>query len=432
MGALEAAGLEFEQLWVCGMARELWPAVSRASAFVPLDLQRRLCMPDSTATSTLEYAARITQRLLVSAPNVTISWPLQQDGEALHPTPLIGPSLRVALDLPTDEIEPLWNELVAAHGQTELLEQDPPPPLPTDRPVRGGASVLNLQAVSPLNAFIEKRLGATQIEAPSLGISARERGNLMHRALEIFYTACPDRATAAALSRDEQHALLAAALHDTLDALPGIGDAFMRKIAAFEFAQQLPRLMAFVDLDLQRPDFRVVAREEKHSVVIGKLQLRLKLDRLDELADGRKLVIDYKTGGVNRQSWNPAKPRDLQLPLYVHSVVPNAVAVAFAQISVHGIQYDGVGVADTDIAGIRSPGSRAVVEVKYQHPRTDAVIQSWEELRDAWAELLPKLAQQFADGDYRLDPRNPASARGQFAVLSRVYDAGIGLYEDDV
>ncbi len=433
MGALQAAGLAFDHLWVCGMARELWPAVGRASAFVPLDLQRRLGMPDSTATNTLEYAARITQRLLACAADVIVSWPLQQDGEALHPSPLIGRSLpAVAVEILANDSGPLWNELIAAHGRTEWLEQDPPPPLTAEQPVRGGASVLNLQAISPLNAFIEKRLGAAEIQAPPLGIDARERGNLVHRALELFYTECPDRATAAALSLDEQHARLAAALREALAALPGINDAFIQKIADFELAQQLPRLAAFVELDLQRPDFRVVACEQTHSVAIGKLQLRLKLDRLDELAGGRKLVIDYKTGGINRQAWNPAKPRDLQLPLYVTAVVPGAAAVAFAQISVQGIQYDGVGVPDTNIVGIRAPGSRAVVEVKYQHPRTGAVIQSWDELRDAWAELLHALAQQFADGDYRLDPRNPASARGQFAVLSRIYDTGIGVYEDDV
>jgi hypothetical protein len=111
--------------------------------------------------------------------------------------------------------------------------------------------------------------------------------------------------------------------------------------------------------------------------------------------------------------------------------VPDAAAVAFAQISVQGIQYDGVGVVDLGIAGIRAPGSRARIEVKYQAPRTEAVINSWEELREAWAELLRTLAEQFAAGDYRLDPRNPASARGQFAVLSRIYDSNNGIYEDE-
>jgi len=432
MGALEAAGLEFDHLWVCGMARELWPAAAHPNVFIPLELQRRLCMPDSTAALTLDYAARVTQRFLNSAPDIVLSWPEQQDGELLNPSPLLGRAVEslCSTSVASDDL-PLWNELAACRRQSELLEHDPPPEFKADRIVRGGASVLNLQAISPLNAFIEKRLGAFEIESPALGINARERGNLVHKALELFYTAYRDRATVAALSPEIRRASLAAFLREALATLPGSDDTFMQQVVEFEIGQQLPRLIGFIDLDLQRPDFKVIACEQKHSVTIASLQLHLKLDRLDELAGGRKFVIDYKTGLVARQAWNPAKPRDVQLPLYVTTVVPDAAAVAFAQISVQGIQYDGVGVADLGIAGMRAPGSRARIEVKYQAPRTEAVINSWEELREAWAELLRTLAQQFAAGDYRLDPRNPASARGQFAVLSRIYDSNNGIYEDE-
>lgn len=432
LGVLEAAGLEFDALWVCGMARELWPAPSRPSVFVPLDLQRRIGMPDSTPNRTLEYCARVTQRMLASASSVVVSWPAQQDGEALHPSPLVSWQQQAAtpgMPMPENACA-LWNEM-AATGTTELLDEDPPPSVAAEQKVRGGASLFKLQATSPLNAFIEKRLGAFEIESPPIGINARERGNLVHRVLELFYTDCPDRDSVAALTPEQRQAKLAALLRDALDVLPDLHNPFMRKIAEFEFQQQLPRLMQFVEVDLRRPDFRVVAREAKHSARIGSLQVGLKLDRLDELADGRKLVIDYKTGAVNRQWWNPARPGDLQLPLYVTAVIPDAAAVAFAQVAVHGVQYDGVGAGDTGVSGIRAPGTRRMIEVRYQLPRTDTVIASWDELRAAWSALLDDLAQQFAKGDFRLDPRNPDSARGQFAVLSRIFDAGIGIWEDD-
>ena len=113
------------------------------------------------------------------------------------------------------------------------------------------------------------------------------------------------------------------------------------------------------------------------------------------------------------------------------TVVPDAAAVAFAQLSVHGIQYDGVGEGDTG-ARYTLSGHPPVIEVRYQFPPNDTVINSWDELRNAWAELLLSLAQQFAAGDYRLDPHNPASARGQFAVFSRIFDSDIGICEDEL
>ncbi len=217
-----------------------------------------------------------------------------------------------------------------------------------------------------------------------------------------------------------------------MQALPGIRDPFMQALALREADQLQRRILDFIALDLERPAFTVLACEQSHEVAIGPLRLRLKLDRLDEWQDGRKMVIDYKTGQVRRQNWNPSAPRDLQLPLYVTAVVPDAAAIAFAQISVQAIGYDGVGLADeSGIAGLRSPSSKGPAKIVFQYPRTEDVIESWDELREAWAEVLLQLAEQFAGGDFRYDPRNPGSARGQVAVLSRIFDAGPVLESDE-
>jgi len=160
---------------------------------------------------------------------------------------------------------------------------------------------------------------------------------------------------------------------------------------------------------------------------MGPLRLRLQLDRLDTLNDDEQLVIDYKTGRVSRRDWNPARPGDLQLPLYVSAVAPGAAGVAFAQVATHGVGMDGVGRPGLDIPGLRTPGTKQRVEVRYQRADTGADIASWEELREAWHARLEELAFEFAAGDFRLDPLNPQSGRGQFAVLTRVFDAGPGV-----
>jgi probable DNA repair protein len=429
MGVLEAAGHCFDRLWVTGMARELWPRSGRPDAFIPLKLQRRLGLPDSSADTVLGYATQLTQRLLASATEVIVSWPEQLEGESLTASPLLA-NIETTSGLTADAV-PLWNQQALAAVRTELLGADAPPPWRGSGRVRGGVSVLNRQATSPLNAFIEKRLGAAELRRPPVGIDAMRRGNLTHKVLEEFYTAHPSHPAVAALTPADRRAALTAQLENALQALPGIHEAFMRKLADFELVQQLQRLEAFIELDLRREDFKVSACEVPTEVQIGPLMLKLKLDRLDTLPNGRQLVIDYKTGRVNRQDWNPNNPRDLQLPLYVTAIVPDADAVSFAQVSVHGVRFDGVGSGESGVEGIRSPGRQARVQVKYQQPHTDKLIESWDELRHVWAELLVELADKFVAGDFRLDPRNPESARGQFAVLSRVYDEGSGLLEDD-
>ncbi|MBT8423179.1 MAG: PD-(D/E)XK nuclease family protein, partial [Gammaproteobacteria bacterium] len=427
MGVLEAAGHEFEHLWVCGMAREIWPGQSRPDPFIPLELQRRLGMPDSSPTRNLDYAAAQVARLRASGRSLHVSWPMQEDGELLGPTPLFG---ELTSAPPAAAATADWNEHMQAEGGTETLAHDPPPAWPAGHKVSGGAGVLTRQAVSPLNAFIESRLGAFEMRRATVGINAMQRGNLTHRALEEFYNETPDQAAAIALSDAEREARLRASLDAGLNEIPGIREPFMRTLAAAEVEQQLERIKAFLEIDKQREPFTVAEREAVHNVEVGKLSLRLKLDRLDVLEDERRIVIDYKTGQVDRQGWNPDNPRDLQLPLYVTCIAPDAAAVAFAQVSSRGVGYDGVGNGDVAIPGLRSPGRRNVVEVKFQYPYTRDVIESWDELRRVWTELLVRLADEFAAGDFRYDPRNPDSARGQFAVLSRIYDAGPQFFTD--
>ena len=72
------------------------------------------------------------------------------------------------------------------------------------------------------------------------------------------------------------------------------------------------------------------------------------------------------------------------------------------------------------------------MQVRFQSAENGELIESWDELRQEWAQVIEELAAAFAAGDFRLDPRNPDSARGQFAVLSRLYDSGIGIWEDEV
>ena len=42
--------------------------------------------------------------------------------------------------------------------------------------------------------------------------------------------------------------------------------------------------------------FTVIAREQKEEIDIEGIHVRMVVDRIDELADGRRIVIDYKTG----------------------------------------------------------------------------------------------------------------------------------------
>jgi hypothetical protein len=155
---------------------------------------------------------------------------------------------------------------------------------------------------------------------------------------------------------------------------------------------------------------------------VGPIRVSLKLDRLDKLPDGGQMVIDYKTGKVNRKNWNPQRPTDLQLPLYATRLATRPAAIAFAQLSAHGAVFAGVGNGEASAAGVGEPGSGRG-QVRYRRMAGDGdIIDSWEVLLAAWDEVLLRLAEDFASGDFSVDPENPNEARGQLAPLTRIYE----------
>ena len=69
------------------------------------------------------------------------------------------------------------------------------------------------------------------------------------------------------------------------------------------------RVLDLIARDLEREPFTVVQTEAECSVDVGGVQVRVKLDRVDRLADGSHAVIDYKTGANARPAaWMGERP----------------------------------------------------------------------------------------------------------------------------
>ena len=58
-----------------------------------------------------------------------------------------------------------------------------------------------------------------------------------------------------------------------------------------------------------RVPFNVLDTEQKTSVSVAGLPLRVRLDRIDRLIDGSLLVIDYKSGDVSPRRLGSSPPR---------------------------------------------------------------------------------------------------------------------------
>lgn len=397
LGLLEAEGLEFDHLWIAGLTSEAWPVPARAHPLLPLELQRAKRMPGALADVELQRARAMLDRLSRSAPEVVASHAARDGDRSLAPSAMIAAWPAAA---PVSPAPRAWHVLSSA--PLETLVDARAVPLPDTRVVGGGASTLTDQSACPFRAFATHRLGADEPEQPHDGLAASERGELVHRVLARFWESIPQRTRSfvAALSVPERSSLLERAADNAIARIrerrPGaLGDGLL----AIEKRRLVTMALDWLQFEVeQRGEFEVMALEERRALAIGPLSLNGRLDRVDRLADGTTVVIDYKTGASGGvRSWLGARPDEPQLPLYLVASEPDARALAFARVRTGEKAF--VALAEDECL---LPKAR--VDWKREHA-------SWSALVKAWNDELARLAADFAAGVADVAPKRADTCR---------------------
>jgi hypothetical protein len=193
--------------------------------------------------------------------------------------------------------------------------------------------------------------------------------------------------------------------------------------------RRLVRLAAaWLEHEKARAPFKVIAVEAKVPVEIGGLRLSGRLDRVDELADGRRIVIDYKTGDVSVGDWLGERPDEPQLPLYVIAVEPEPAALAYAGVKAGRMCFTAL-ARDDDML----PETQAFPPSRYQ-----ARYNSWQHLLDDWRVVLRGIAGEFARGNAHVDPKQypQTCSRCEAVPLCRIHErlaanSGAPVYGDE-
>jgi probable DNA repair protein len=418
MGALEAVGQLFDGLWVCGLDSDHWPPAGRPSPVLPLSLQRRLGMPDSSPAMVRERAERLLHQLSGSAPLVYLSWPKMAGDEQLASSPLlqtIPPAKRT--DVPHWR-ESTYRQLLGGASALETLETDTAPAVAMDAPVRGGAGLLALQGRCPARAFLEMRLGAAELPVPAPGIDPGVRGVVVHAVLARFFTEVPDQAALSRLSEPARAERVAAIARQELQRWLPPARLFMRRMAELELRRLAPMLTEFLRHEDDRPQFTVETCENSEQARLGGLLLRVRTDRTDLLAQGQRLIIDYKTGGdFHTRNWLLGRLREPQLPLY--ALLFDAAAIAVVELRETGVKWHGVSAEDFGLPGVKDVAS-------FSGGRWP----DWLRLREAWRESLERVAAEFLGGDFRLDLRDRELALGRWAMLTRIHEQAMASEQE--
>jgi ATP-dependent helicase/nuclease subunit B len=394
LGLLESSGFYFDALWVMGMDQQNWPPQAKPNPFLPYSLQIARQTPHCSAQRELHYSLKITQRLLYSAQSIWISCSAREPDQPAQFSRLI-PQAQPA-EVPAMEGNPLLKML--ATGRTEPLSECYGPKISTTEKIHGGSGIFTRQAECPFRAFATYRLHAMALATPELGISKKKHGILIHSALEKLWKILRNQQHLLALSQEQLIEQIATVIDEVLAAELITAE---RPFAPIEKQRLLSIVTEWLTLEKKRPPFKILEQETTYSVDIAGLKVRLQIDRIDELADGSRMLLDYKTSPTQIQAWLHERLLQPQLPLYTLSTAENYFAgVAFAQLYAGKVGFNGLHAEYLDTEHYFPAGVMSVADYK----KDLTAPKTWEALLSQWREILQKLAISFQSGYAKVDP----------------------------
>ncbi len=391
MGPLEGAGGVWDAVWFLRAGDLSWTAARMGSSLLPWQVQEELGIPGTDGVRDREEQARLARRIATSAATeegrVVFSYAaVTVNGRQRAAAALEG--LQLTVQSAASLVEP-----EAERGMVAVDEMEEWPGLPQlpDAVSRGGAKILELQAACGFRAFAEQRLWASELRETELGMDPSERGIVVHKALEIFWSEVETQAALRAMSMAERTKVLAWSIDGALQDVRGRGvNAWDAAYVEMQRARLHRLLEPWLDLELERLEFDVRLREHTlEDVRLGPLRLKVRVDRVDstELGD---VILDYKTGHAAASEWMSERPDAPQLPLYaILSETEKLAGVAFAQVRA-GKDRGLHGLAVSKDVGIKI-GRNAPENLELQV--------------EDWRRVLTRLAEEFAGGDVRVRPK---------------------------
>jgi ATP-dependent helicase/nuclease subunit B len=429
-GPAESAGLSADAIWFLGADEGAWPGSGRTHPLLPIDVQRSARMPHASPQLDWELAESITARLLAAAPEITISYAQQKAGLETRPSRLVAAIAGTPRPLPS-ELAPdaAKKPLTVAYEDRERV---PVPAAPAILPavrlkkstaqlslfddgaaqpaamqvheMPGGSNVLTAQSQCAFKAFATTRLGAQEWDAAEAGLTASQRGKLLHAVLHAVWGGPTHRGIRTFTELQELGPDLRVFVEEHVqrvlaEELPAAAREQMPQRYLELEEKRLVRLVTeWLEYERTRVPFTVDATEEDANPTIAGLTLKLRLDRLDRLNDGSLLVIDYKSGNVATKSWELPRPDDVQLPLYAAFGLDREKetgGLVFAKVRTGNLGFagkvrDAVATVDSSL-----DGKSGLVK----NPLTAEQLSEWKE-------AIEQLARDFLDGRADVDPRD--------------------------
>ncbi len=407
---LEADTIAFDSLWIAGVNDDIWPPKAKPNAFIPIIWQQKYKMPHSSNQRELEFALHIWRRLLKQAPNIILSSVSQEGGIDKTPSELIkayGIKAASFCDLSENYFSDfevftkLTNKLT---NKAVCFKDDSPAKTLTKEQLSdfsNGIDLIQKQIDCPFKAFARFRLDIEPFENEKEHLSASMRGQILHWIMADFWKLIKDS--------DNLNNL------HNLNKLDEIIRNIINKVLKF-WQKKAPELLfdgvfniekerlyllvlAWLEVEVGREDsFSVINTEHKIQGDIAGLPIVARIDRIDSLFSGDKMIVDYKTGLASTASWFSSRPEAMQMPIYALLNL-DAKSITFAHVQADvdkSCKYHGVSEKDLLVKGIKKVNESMT---------KDANCNTWGDLVSSWDEIAVSAVNNFKLGASEVDPK---------------------------
>ena len=404
MSLADTTGLSFEATRIVGATSESLPSKPSLLSFIPWEI----CRSYQISKIDEEAHAKVTARLigqLSSVGEVSCTYHRVSDGTAKLPSRFCDVRHGEATGAARDDkgiVVPLESIDDSVGLATSVPNQQ-----------AGGVSLLEQQASCPLKAHLNHKLGIRPLEAEAEGLTPGERGGLLHEALKHLFSSLTNSDQIKALTEADREVLIEAAADE---AARGLKASVRERVGLSALDLERQRLSGtlatWLEVEGSRDiSFTVELSEAPLEWECEGLNLSLKVDRVDRLSTGQRIVIDYKSSaGQSATDWSQSPLKSPQLPCY-SQVISNVETIAIGQVSMNEPGYLTLG-ADMGVDEVDKKSKKAMDR---------AGVSDLAGLKDQWLVDLRSLVRAFVDGSGTPTPSPSACRYCHYAVICRAH-----------
>ena len=393
LDASDAYGVRFDEAFVVGVSEENNFFNGLTSPLIPLKLQRASNVPGSSATALLRAREQAVTDLVGAAPRMRATFSNR-----------VLPLAQRFLAADSGDAH-LWKGRTPQESylpaELERLEDtNAPPYIPGDRSL-GGTGLIKDQSQCPFRAFAVRRLNARSPEDGSFGLDSLDKGSFVHSVLKLVWDELKTREGLRNYPQIQLRFLIQDAVNRSLPATAS--SDLHRELYLAEAERLTDTVLDWLELECNRKmPFQVDVTEHKSVLNLGGLHLDIRIDRIDRVLGGKKLLIDYKSGEVSLSSMDTDRPKEPQLLAYAASMPRHEVGGFF-------------------LGQLKARKPRLLGYSAQRHADNKrSQVNHWDDFLDNRIGVVERLAKSFIAGDAAVNPLKGACEYCGIGPLCRV------------